>query len=136
MSLTSKSQLYCSLCAEDRENGLATIWCPSCHDPLCSNCSKHHRRSKYTKHHAVVSVEDYEKFPNILKSQPSSCREHECSFDFYCRKHEIPCCVNCLSENHSPCCSSREIVSLANIIGNFNSSERLETIDTFFKCII
>ena len=136
MASASVNQRYCSLCPEDHENEVAIVWYPECHDALCSNCYTYHKWSKFAKHHVIISIEDFEKLSEFLQSQPDFCRDHECLFDLYCKKHEAPCCVKCVPEYYSYCCSSKETSSLMDVIKNIKLSAKLETNETLCKLVI
>ncbi|CAG2188696.1 unnamed protein product [Mytilus edulis] len=75
--MATSTSFICSLCQEDDETNTAVTWCPECEVFLCSECQKHHGRSKMSKHHQVMSVHDYQNLPKSMLNIKNNCEDHD-----------------------------------------------------------
>ena len=139
------STIYiCSLCQEDNETSTAITWCPECEVFLCSECQKHHGRSKMSKHHQVMSIHDYQNLPQFMLKIKNNCEDHHLKYELFCTFHDCACCMKCIKDKHANC---KDLVPLCEVIGNIKSSafvsqvktdlvnlfENLKTIKIFFS---
>ncbi|CAG2223906.1 unnamed protein product [Mytilus edulis] len=128
--MATSTLIICSLCQEDNETSTAVTWCAECEVFLCSECQKHHGRSKMSKHHQVMSIHD--------------CEDHDLKYELFCGFHDCACCMKCIKDKHDNC---KGLVSLDEVVGNIKSSafvsqvktdlinlhENLKTIKLFFS---
>ena len=88
----------CAPCKQLCKNVKGLYWCITCPELLCKPCSKYHKALSATEGHVVVSVEKYESLIPILNTIQVKCTEHpENTFEYFCAKHECPCCILCNS---------------------------------------
>ncbi|XP_052089890.1 RING finger protein 207-like [Mytilus californianus] len=86
----------CGVCDNRQITKPSEVWCSECDEGLCTDCQEHHSVSKVTKHHATVSMVEYKKLPmEILQV----CKKHNEKYEFFCRKHDCPCCKKCLKSH-------------------------------------
>ena len=96
-------QKHCSL--SEHENINAISFCPKCNIYMCNKCQNFH--TELFKTHQTVNlnkdIEDF--FSGICKNE-----NHQISLDFFCKTHNILCCVGCISKiknkiygQHSDC---------------------------------
>ena len=63
--MAMSSDVLCSICEALHTINNAANWCPECEEGLCLECLRHHTVSKYTKLHKAISIENYQKSPNL-----------------------------------------------------------------------
>jgi Holliday junction resolvase RusA-like endonuclease len=113
----------CAPCKQLCKNVQGVYWCISCPELLCNPCSKYHKALSATEGHVVVSVEKYESLLPILKIIQVKCTEHpENTFEYFCAKHECPCCILCKRNQHNECPDVEkieEVVKTVNVSDEF-----------------
>ena len=130
--MATPSDVLCSICETQHTIKNADNWCPECEEGLCSECLKHHNASKYTKSHAVISIENYHRIPQSVSKIVQHCIEHDRRYQMYCAKHESLCCVLCVSENHHECVG---LLAIENIVKTTKTSAMLDSIELTLKNI-
>ena len=55
-----------AVCQECDENADWTSFCTDCDLALCEDCTKHHRKSKRSKHHALLTVAEFRERQRLL----------------------------------------------------------------------
>jgi hypothetical protein len=51
----------------------ADQWCPECEEGLCFECDNHHKVSKATRNHSVITIENYHKLPSCISEIGNHC---------------------------------------------------------------
>jgi hypothetical protein len=92
---------FCSFC--DPSPVKAMVYCPECDDFLCSDCLKHHKSSKLSRHHLTMSLEDYNELPVVVQTLNYHCEDHDEKLDLFCPIHSCPCCIRCSLTSHKKC---------------------------------
>ncbi|CAG2223905.1 unnamed protein product [Mytilus edulis] len=142
--MATSTSFICSLCQEDDETSTAVTWCAECEVFLCSECQKHHGRSKMSKHHKVMSIHDYQNLPEFMLNIKNNCEDHDLKYELFCSFHDCACCMKCIKDKHDNC---KGLVPLGDVVGNIKSSasvfqietdlfnllENLKTINIFFS---
>lgn len=124
--MATSSSYFCSLCQEDDENSSAVTWCAECEVFLCSGCQIHHGRSKTSKHHQVMSVQNYQNLPEFLLKIKNHCEDHDLRYELFCSFHDAACCVKCIKDNHDNC---KGLVPLKEVVGNIKSSACMSQVE-------
>ncbi|CAC5416833.1 unnamed protein product [Mytilus coruscus] len=119
MATASKS---CGVCELRHITTPSLIWCTECDEGLCTECSEHHSLSKSSRSHRVIPIVEYQKLPAEILKYTQYCTKHDKKYQFYCQKHECPCCSKGIVENHKEC---HDIVELDDIIHNAKTSNAL-----------
>ncbi len=91
-------------CDDCVKRGPAAFFCCSCCEFLCENCADHHRSSRKTKNHVLVSCTKEGGRENIFKSvshKPLTCSVHSKeSLDYYCNTCNDLLCIRCVVGKH------------------------------------
>ncbi|XP_071121593.1 tripartite motif-containing protein 2-like [Mytilus edulis] len=118
----AESSQSCGVCDLRHIKKPCIVWCTECDEGLCSECKEHHSLSKSSRSHSVIPIAEYQKLPADVLKITQYCTSHDNKYQFYCQKHECPCCSTCIVECHKEC---REIVELKNVIRNAKSSNAM-----------
>jgi Holliday junction resolvase RusA-like endonuclease len=111
----------CAPCKQLCKNVKGLYWCISCPELLCESCSKYHKALSATDWHVLVSVEKYESLLPILKTIQVKCTEHpENTFEYFCAKHECPCCILCKRNQHNEC---QDVEKIEEVVKTVNMSD-------------
>ncbi|CAC5416844.1 unnamed protein product [Mytilus coruscus] len=119
MATSSQS---CCVCYLRHITNPSIVWCTECDEGLCTECKEHHRFSKASRGHRVIRIAEYQKLPAEILKITQYCTKHDKKYQFYCQKHECPCCSKCIVENHNEC---RDTVELDDIIHDAKTSNAL-----------
>lgn len=90
------TQQQCDICCGDDGEAVvheATVYCMDCEQYLCDQAARLHGRTKATREHAVVPMEDVE-FRKV-KPQPC-CPFHGMPIEYLCLEDDCLVCVKCL----------------------------------------
>ena len=71
--MASSVNHFCTLCQEDDVDNAAVTWCTDCETFLCSDCTRHHDRSKASKEHRSLSIQDYQNLPTFVLVTSNRC---------------------------------------------------------------
>ncbi|XP_071146026.1 E3 ubiquitin-protein ligase TRIM71-like [Mytilus edulis] len=99
--MASRTHVPCGPCRYDDLTKDAKRWCTNCEEGLCDDCEKVHRKSKISRNHKVISLEDYRKIENIPISQV--CDNHGKTFEWFCKTHDEVLCMVCVPLKHKGC---------------------------------
>src|SRR6218665_2254596 len=106
----SSAQNLCDACREDNASHVETdipsadMYCIECHQRLCGECYKHHRKNKFTKNHKFIATGgeysfESEDIQETLKTD--SCEVHINSLlEIFCCSCQAVVCAICFVENH------------------------------------
>jgi len=110
--MAASRNILCGICDGLHITKYANQWCPECDEGLCSDYENHHRISKATRNHGVISIENYHRLPSFISEIGNHCEYHDMKYTHFCQHHDKPCCPDCISTNHKDCIgplSMREI---------------------------
>ncbi|CAC5357762.1 unnamed protein product [Mytilus coruscus] len=62
-------------CLYDETHQNARKWCISCEEGLCEECEKTHKKTKATRDHQLISIDDYRKIEDV--PFPLTCSNHD-----------------------------------------------------------
>ncbi|XP_071149511.1 uncharacterized protein [Mytilus edulis] len=122
---TVTQEIRCGPCDFREIAKPAVVWCPSCDEGLCDECSGHHSAAKASRGHKLINSDHYKEMPRKMIEELNKCLEHDEKFELYCPNHEIHCCVQCVKEKHENCTG---ITLLNKVIENIKSSAMVSTI--------
>ncbi|CAC5389421.1 unnamed protein product [Mytilus coruscus] len=91
----------CGPCLYDKTHQNARKWCTSCEEGLCKECEKTHKKTKTSRDHKLISIEDYCKIEDV--SIHFTCSDHDKQLEWFCKSHDKPLCVVCLPTEHRSC---------------------------------
>ncbi|CAC5361320.1 unnamed protein product [Mytilus coruscus] len=95
------SVIHCGPCLYDETHQNARKWCTSCEEGLCEDCEKNHRKTKTTRDHKLISIEDYRKIEDVPIT--FICSDHCKKLEWFCTSHDKALCVVCLPSEHRSC---------------------------------
>ncbi|XP_052093900.1 uncharacterized protein LOC127729954 [Mytilus californianus] len=127
--MASASGTFCGVCETQHVVREATFWCSECDEGLCSSCEKHHRASKASRNHEVISVNNYQKIPNTIANINQYCSDHEKKYQLYCSKHEKLCCPLCITRNHKTC----DLMAIDDIVKTSKTSALFDIMEQSLK---
>ncbi|XP_063418515.1 E3 ubiquitin-protein ligase TRIM22-like [Mytilus trossulus] len=126
--MATGKHIPCGPCSVDDVTKNAWRWCTSCEEGLCEDCEHVHRRSKSSRNHRVISIEDYSKIENVSISQ--ICEHHGENLEWFCKSHDEVLCVVCVPSKHKACFDVIPIsVNSANLRQSSGLSDLEETIE-------
>ncbi|CAC5415693.1 unnamed protein product [Mytilus coruscus] len=128
--MDTQPKILCGICDAQHIIKSADFWCPECDDGLCNECKSHHSFSKASRHHGVISIEDYRKLPTDISSIVHHCIEHEKKLQMHCPHHDQLCCLLCISTSHKDCTGMLPIEEMAK---TSRSSGLLESLQKSLK---
>ena len=124
--MATSRKILCGICEGQHITKYADQWCLECEEGLCSDCEKHHKISKATRNHRIISVEDYYKLPSSISEIGNHCDYHDMKYTHFCQHHDIPCCPDCISTNHKDCVG---LLSIREIIQTSKTSTLIDNIE-------
>lgn len=124
--------MECQPCRKQNRHSSAKCWCTECEEVLCHSCKSQHKSFKVSGNHNVIELEQDSALP--LDSQKESvgfghdewiiCHEHrDRSVEYFCIKHEKPCCILCKRQYHRHCCDVEKVDDVVD-------DNKLETVTT------
>lgn len=125
--MTSTSIYICSICTDEEH---AITWCTNCEKFLCTDCEKHHQRSKASKDHNTMSTHDYRNLPNFMRQTSNLCKDHNKKNEFYCSFHSYHCCIECIADKHQQC---KDLKPLADSLKDVKSSANIPLLKNNLK---
>jgi hypothetical protein len=109
------------------------VWCPDCHEGICTECREHHSLSKPSRNHTTIPIEEYQTLPSYVLEIKEHCDEHHERFNLYCKEHDRPYCRICNLENHKDC---KNVAIMEEIIKNVKTSTMFTDIEHLIKEMI
>ena len=71
--MAASRHILCGICEAQHITKYADQWCPECDEGLCSDCENHHKVSKASRNHGVISIENYLKLPSSISEIGNQC---------------------------------------------------------------
>ncbi|XP_053379856.1 uncharacterized protein LOC123528267 [Mercenaria mercenaria] len=114
----------CNLCFKDGKNIPSVKFCVDCNQLMCQTCLNHHNKFDMMKDHQIQDnpasrgqrMKDGRSIPSLR------CENHGGKIlDMYCKTHDEPCCVVCISLDHSACARDYLPVAANGVIENFEN---------------
>ncbi|XP_076085035.1 uncharacterized protein LOC143055873 [Mytilus galloprovincialis] len=128
------SVISCGPCLYDETHQNARKWCTSCEEGLCEDCEKNHKKTKTTRDHKLISIDDYRKIEDVPIN--ITCSDHDKKFEWFCKSHDKALCVTCLPSEHKSCSDVMPIdVAATNARQSTAISDLQEAIELIFRNI-
>ena len=106
----------CDACLDnsaDEEISPAVVFCVECDQKLCDMCSQWHKKTKATKQHQLIDVNDKTAINQMARNFSASfCSKHETEvMEMYCWDCNMTLCLICHDEDHHQhkCLSARKV---------------------------
>ena len=125
---TPRFRYSCAPCVSVRKTHPADVYCATCEQYQCTECSdvhsvyqfmsghdikplQHRRRAPQRKGFASTTNVNLKPYANVDKL--SLCNLHGKTLDVYCRRHSEMCCSVCIVEDHRQCPDKRGLEEYA-----------------------
>ncbi|CAC5367566.1 unnamed protein product [Mytilus coruscus] len=95
------SVIPCGPCLYDETHQNARKWCTSCEEGLIEDCEKTHKKTKTSRDHKLISIDDYRKIKDV--SITFICSDHDKKLDWFCKSYDKALSVVCLPTVHRSC---------------------------------
>ncbi|CAC5399973.1 PML [Mytilus coruscus] len=116
--------MECQPCREQGQHASAEFWCTECEEVLCENCKSLHRSFKLSRNHNVSVLaplsgnklsDKQQELADDGKDKWVMCDEHHDKYlEYFCIKHDKPCCILCKRQYHKNCCEVEKVDDVAN----------------------
>jgi hypothetical protein len=124
--MATSRDILCAICEAQHITKHADHWCPECDEGLCAACENHHKISRGTRYHGIISIENYKKLPSCISEISHHCKEHDMKHTHFCQVHDKSCCPDCISTNHKDCVG---LLSIREIIKTSKTSTLIDDIE-------
>ncbi|XP_063402630.1 uncharacterized protein LOC134686790 [Mytilus trossulus] len=114
----------CGFCDSLQITKSSVVWCFECDEGLCEDCREHHFILNGTNHE-TVSIDKNKKLPTEVLQIVQVCKLHNEKYEFFCRKHDSPCCKKCV-KSHNDCTG---LTDINEIIKNVKTSNAIYEIE-------
>ena len=93
------------ICQNCNDEGKAVSFCSECAIFLCEFCEKSHKKTKTTKEHKIISLDEMRKgtsdMPSVLPEKVEMCPTHPTKpLELYCKREEVLICRDCIVKKH------------------------------------
>ncbi|CAC5356916.1 unnamed protein product [Mytilus coruscus] len=122
--MASRTHVLCGPCRYDDVTKDAKRWCTNCEEGLCEDCENVHRKSKISRDHQVISIEDYRKIENVSISHV--CEHHGENLEWFCKTHDEVLCMVCVPSKHKAC---SDVISISVASTNARQSTALSDLE-------
>ena len=124
--MATSRHILCGICEAHHITKYADQCCSECDEGLCSDCENHHKVSKSSRNHGVISIENYHKLPSFISEIGNHCEYHDMKYTHFCQHHDKACCPDCISTNHKDCVG---LLSIREIIKTSKTSTLIDNIE-------
>ncbi|VDI31828.1 Hypothetical predicted protein [Mytilus galloprovincialis] len=122
--MASGNYISCGPCMFDDVKKNAGRWCTNCEEGLCEDCENLHRKSKISRNHKVITIEDYRKIEHVSISQV--CEHHGENLEWFCKSHDEALCVVCVPSKHKAC---SDVIPISIYSANSRQSSALSDLE-------
>ena len=109
----------CGACNQQQITVQSVVWCSECKEGLCEKCKEHHSVSQGTRHHATLSIDEYQKLTTGV------CKKHKGLYELFCRNHDCLCCKYCV-KSHKDC---KDLIEINEFVQNVKTSNAFYEIE-------
>lgn len=103
MSDKTNKNRQCDPCKQGNSSIVASVWCPTCVEALCENCSSYHKKLKPSREHEIKPISEMSEEETTL-ALLDNCQEHVGQLlEIHCNDHGVMCCRMCLKREHEMC---------------------------------
>ncbi|XP_053386940.1 transcription intermediary factor 1-alpha-like [Mercenaria mercenaria] len=94
----------CEHCQFENVTTKANGICRDCEEYMCDACFRHHLKGKRNRNHELIDMNDPDIAARKSAEEVEKCKKHDDeAIRFYCRKHDIVGCGDCIILEHSTC---------------------------------
>ncbi|KAL3857321.1 hypothetical protein ACJMK2_011999 [Sinanodonta woodiana] len=144
ISVAAKSKVkverVCDGCQYAGESKSAQGFCVTCEDSLCNDCLSVHRKTKATRDHIVISVEELDSTPEnrVRFGKGFGCPDHQDKpVEYYCQSHEAVCCADCFFSYHRTCAQVKNLSKdLPSLLSDLKTQEIMDQMNNIEKHLL
>ena len=95
--------IKCALFADGDEHGPVEYFCIDCWDPLCANCFKVHKKTRYSQNHDVKKMTDITEADvreHRVKEEAKCSRHNDKVLELFCNECNCAVCYICCATSH------------------------------------
>ncbi|XP_071150540.1 uncharacterized protein [Mytilus edulis] len=112
-------------CLERHVTKQSTNWCLECEEAICYDCLDHHKVSKDTRRHELITLAKYKSLPSFITDIQQACIYQKEKYQQYCVAHALPICFKCIKE-HQKC----NVILLYEFTNNAKKSGHFQDLET------
>ncbi|XP_053392211.1 zinc-binding protein A33-like [Mercenaria mercenaria] len=107
-------QVLCQPCSSNDKQTVADVFCSTCDEFQCTECSNVHTTHAFLRNHKLVKAKEV-KTKQIAFDMKGldQCDEHHKVLEFFCEDDNQLCCSTCAIVDHRKCHSVVEIQTMA-----------------------
>ena len=95
--------IKCALFADGDEHGPVEYFCIDCWDPLCADCFKMHKKTRYSQNHGVKKMTDVTEADvrqHKLKEEAKCSKHNDKILELFCNECKCAVCSICYATSH------------------------------------
>ncbi|XP_053392215.1 uncharacterized protein LOC128554906 [Mercenaria mercenaria] len=107
-------QKWCKPCLSKDTQTEADVFCSTCDEFQCTECSNVHTTHAFLRNHKLVNAKELKTIPvSVNMNGLDQCDEHQEVLKFFCEDENQLCCSTCAIVDHRKCHSVVEIQKIA-----------------------
>ncbi|XP_053404873.1 uncharacterized protein LOC128558729 [Mercenaria mercenaria] len=107
-------QILCQPCSSKNKQTVADVFCSTCDEFQCTECSNVHNTHAFLRNHKLVNAKEVKTKPAHFDMKGlDQCDEHQEVLKFFCEDENQLCCSTCAIVDHRKCHSVVEIQKIA-----------------------
>jgi vacuolar-type H+-ATPase subunit I/STV1 len=115
----------CELCLIEGLSTQADGFCHECDECMCSKCFQHHVKRKLSRNHVLSPLGKNVSQGKQQAESNEKCKTHvRENVKYYCRKHDIVTCGDCIVGDHQGC----KLDFISNLANQFENSSEFKDI--------
>lgn len=110
LQVPGRHKRKCEPCKKINKDTVAGLFCKTCAQYQCEECSGVHQIFEFMSNHEIVPADEAKPIqPTFDMKGMDKCKEHDKYFEVFCVDHDRLCCSTCVLVNHRACSEVREI---------------------------
>ncbi|XP_053392214.1 uncharacterized protein LOC128554905 [Mercenaria mercenaria] len=107
-------KILCQPCSSKNTQTVAEVFCSTCDEFQCTECSNLHTTHAFLRNHKLVNAKEVKTKPGSIDMKGlDQCDEHQKVLEFFCEGENQLCCSTCAIVVHRKCHSVVEIQRIA-----------------------
>ncbi|XP_045186389.2 uncharacterized protein LOC123544382 [Mercenaria mercenaria] len=107
-------QILCQPCSSEDKQTVADVFCSTCDEFQCAECSNVHNTHAFLRNHILVKAKEVKTKQVAFDMKGlDQCDEHQKVLEFFCEDENQLCCSTCAIVDHRKCHSVVEIQNIA-----------------------
>ncbi|XP_045201733.2 E3 ubiquitin-protein ligase TRIM9-like [Mercenaria mercenaria] len=107
-------QILCQPCSSKDKQTVADVFCSTCDEFQCTECSNVHTTHAFLRSHKLVNAKEFKTIPVSFDMKGTDrCGQHKKTLKFFCEDANQLCCSTCAIVDHRKCHSVVEIQKIA-----------------------